>query len=223
MRNAAKILPACLAAALLMGAAAKPAPVPTAAHRASAKKAVAAKLAPPAPPPDGWDIYKFGMTPEQVQNIPALRWGDVKKNTIFNIVVYRLDAGGVTTLDGRTYKPAVFFDEKRKLDGIALMAVEKASAPQCEASLQQLLRTYQKQYGDFTPKAAKGTKGATQIDWRNLPSTHSQYSVINSARTPDAPKFESQHEFHDAADTAVDLSAAMDRDSCDLEIRFVQG
>ena len=221
MRNAIKILPVCLAATLLMGAAAKHGP----AHNPAPKPAQAApKPQPPAPPPDGWDGYKFGMTPQQVRDVPGFKWDHLQKTAVLHFVIYRMDSNDPMTLDGHDYKPSLFFDEKQKLDGILLTSVEKKTPQQCETSLQQLVQAHQKRFGDFSPKVQQRSQHGLESVWHGVAGTHSQYSAVTmTTANGSQERFEARREFHDASDTIVDLTAEPDQDTCKLQIQFAQG
>jgi hypothetical protein len=219
VKNTIKIMSVCLAAPLLLGAAAKHA----VAHKPPVKH-VQPKPLPPAPPPDGWGAYKFGMTPQQVRDMPGLKWQRLQKSAVLHFVVYRMDSDDVTALDGRDFKPSVFFDEKQKLDGILLTSVEKKTAQQCEASLQQLVQMHQKQFGDFSPKVPPGSKQGLQSVWHAVAGTHSQYAAVTmTTANGSQERYEARHEFHDAPDTVVDLTAEPDQNSCTLKVQFAQG
>ena len=129
---------------------------------------------------NGWENYKFGMSPDQVRAFPGASW----------LPIFTTSSGEkISLLTSRTpfNRYGIDFGQTRltfsadlKLTGIALTyAVFGKSPDDCEKQLQTLLPILEHRYGVFVPALAENDVHiglGSPIVWRDVPGSKSRYS-----------------------------------------------
>ena len=186
---------------------------------------------------DGWQSYKFGMTPDEARAVPRLDWGKLDHST------FALDANAaalpamtsITTIKraGHSFAIELSFDQD-KLENVTLRTTNEDTIPfrrrsECVERFEDLLRDFEHRYGPFIPfQSAHPTErvGAMDqsIEWRTLSDSASQYQLAREefagtiaaeadARTKWGPPGVQLH-------MSWSRGSASQGRSCELEIRY---
>ena len=128
----------------------------------------------------GWENYRFGMTPDQTRALSGTSWSDLKSLPDGSIQ-YMI---GLTTvrIEGHDFHIGVYFDKDQKLKSIGLAEVATARpSSQCEREFQDLLRSFEARYGIFSPQLKPDdVTRPNSIEWRPLPGGNSTYYVLTA-------------------------------------------
>jgi hypothetical protein len=127
---------------------------------------------------EGWDHYKFGMTPDQVRAIPGRSW--------LRLETYPGSAGTPNELHFMISGEPVSFAElnfqlttyykKKGLVEITLKDSAKIlDRSACEQAFQDLLRKSEARYGFFSPTDRPVKNQSSEAEWRILPGSTSKY------------------------------------------------
>jgi hypothetical protein len=97
---------------------------------------------------DGWNGYKFGMSPDAARAIPGISFGPYSSKNLMNENVGAMSSK-MAMLNGRAYTLDLFFDASQKLNRAYLENQITASRPECEKRFLDLVTLMEKSYGRF--------------------------------------------------------------------------
>ena len=97
---------------------------------------------------DGWNGYKFGMSPDAARAIPGIIFGPYSAKNLMNEDVGSMSSK-MAMLNGRAYTLVLFFDAAQHLNRAALENQITASRPECEKRFLDLVTLMEKSYGRF--------------------------------------------------------------------------
>ena len=98
---------------------------------------------------DGWNGYKFGLSPDAARAVPGMSFGPYSAKNLMNEDVGAMAAQKDALLNGRAYKLNLFFNAAQKLNEISLENQVAASRLDCEKLFLDLMTLLEKTYGGF--------------------------------------------------------------------------
>jgi hypothetical protein len=100
-------------------------------------------------PIDGWNGYKFGMSPNAARAVPGVTFGPYSAKNLMNENVGAM-ASKKAQLNGRDYTLDLYFDASQKLNRAFLEnQINASSQPDCEKRFLDLVSLMEKTYGGF--------------------------------------------------------------------------
>ena len=117
---------------------------------------------------DGWDAYKFGMSPDQVRTIPGKTWGRLNRS---GAKCAYMDSYDLAEFAGDSCVVSFKFDPLDKRVRCELFTTD-LSAESCKSCFLKWLQACEEQYGAFSPYDSQPGAGVDA-----LPGGRSRYSV----------------------------------------------
>ncbi len=141
-----------------------------------------AKPALAAQPIDGWNGYKFGMSPDAARAVPGATFGPYSSKNLMNENVGAM-ASKKVLLNGRDYTLDLYFDASQKLDRAFLQNQINGSQPDCEKRFLDLVGLLEKTYGTFlavNPQRARSEadKPPVSLVWKKAGASSYQLSTV---------------------------------------------
>lgn len=136
-----------------------------------------------AQPIDGWNGYKFGLSPDAARAVPGgIVFGPYSAKNLMNE-----DVGAMSSkramLNGRAYTLDLFFDASQKLNRAYLENQITASRPDCEKRFLDLVALMEKSYGRFlavNPQRQRNAADTPPVSlvWKKQGANSYQLSTI---------------------------------------------
>ena len=133
---------------------------------------------------DGWDKYKFGMSPDQVRAVPGAAWNDLNKIPM---------PGGLAIMDSKA--PIAAFDNKYAVHltfdgGNHLILVDlgrsmEIQQPACNAQSQKLVLAAEQAYGPLQPDTSLIKSYTPGVTYQNVSKSR---LLVQSSETQDIGK-----------------------------------
>lgn len=135
-----------------------------------------------AQPIDGWNGYKFGMSPDAARAVPGATFGPYSAKNLLNENVGAM-ASKKVQLNGRDYTLDLYFDASQKLNRAFLQNQINASQPDCEKRFLDLVTLMEKTYGPFKPanpqrQRSDADKPQVSLVWKNVGASGYQLSTV---------------------------------------------
>lgn len=134
---------------------------------------------------EGWDNYKFGMTIEQVRDVPGIAWGEVQTPEVtsgdtFSMKFTFLEATAPVTIGAHAYDLKIYFKPDIGLTSINFEDKTAAkSTAACELRFTDALAAFERKHGAFAARQKAGKTptpfGALDLTWRKAPTGASTY------------------------------------------------
>jgi len=105
---------------------------------------------------DGWGIYKFGMTPDEVRGLRGVPLSSPEFGEVIGTRFLVMHGMQSVSLDSRRYELSLYFTPQEqgrlRLAWIDLIDERPSGSPlQCESDFQNVLRQLEKQFGSLSP------------------------------------------------------------------------
>jgi hypothetical protein len=149
---------------------------------------------------EGWDQYKFGMTPDQVRAIPGITWDEPKANSYpptasqpqnnpqilppNEFIASTMRSSSAVNKYGFEFSVTALFDAQMTLNEIYSQHYSEGQSPEeCEQQFQKLLEVFEMRYGAFVPgynpveHDQRGNADVTAV-WRDLLGAKSRYAFL---------------------------------------------
>jgi hypothetical protein len=172
----------------------------------------------------GFDVYRFGMSPQQVVTLPNTSWSAPQTVTFQRSdgalgMVYILRGQQPVPFDGQQFELSVFFDPQSGLNEVQLARrFSDRAVPECEREFQAQLKRFETRYGVFYPALPPGR---AQEDWKvespPLPGGGSRYALVTAAAQVSAGGVRR----YGATSVRVGMSSD-GRSTCALTLHFVK-
>ena len=135
-----------------------------------------------AQPIDGWNGYKFGMSPDAARAVPGATFGPYSSKNLMTENVGAM-ASKKVPLNGRDYTLDLYFDASQKLDRAFLQNQINGSQPDCEKRFLDLVGLLEKTYGTFlavNPQRARSEadKPPVSLVWKKAGASSYQLSTV---------------------------------------------
>jgi hypothetical protein len=134
-------------------------------------------------PIDGWNSYKFGMSPGAARAVPGVAFGPYSPKNMMDENVGTMAAKGTVLVNGRGYSLDLYFDASQKLNRAYLENQLKALRPDCERRFLDLVTVMEKNYGRFLAvnpqrKRSDADTPPVALEWRKVGADSYQLSTI---------------------------------------------
>lgn len=135
---------------------------------------------------DGWNAYKFGMSPDAARAVPGQVFGPYNPKNLWNENKGAMAAKKESVLYGQGWTLNLFFDSNAKLNGIGLENERKASREDCEKNFLSVLSALEKTQGGLAPvnperKRLDSDTPPTSLEWRVAGASRYQLAVVSFA------------------------------------------
>ena len=135
-----------------------------------------------AQPIDGWNGYKFGMSPDAARAVPGATFGPYSSKNLMNENVGAM-ASKKVPLNGRDYTLDLYFDASQKLNRAFLQNQINGAQPDCEKRFLDLVGLMDKTYGTFlavNPQRARSDadKPPMSLVWKKAGADSYQLSTV---------------------------------------------
>jgi hypothetical protein len=114
---------------------------------------------------DGWNGYKFGMSPDAARAVPGISFGPYSSKNLMNEDVGAMSSK-MAMLNGRAYTLDLFFNAAQKLNRAYLENQITAARPECEKRFLDLVTLMEKSYGRFlavNPQRRRSSADTPQV------------------------------------------------------------
>lgn len=120
---------------------------------------------------EGWQGFKFGLTPDQARRVPGYELGRYSRKNLLNQNQGAMASIKPAAIHGMPFKFDLWFNAFERLYEIALQNQKITTRAECELSFLSLLAAEEKTYGEFKPvyaarKANERDQMPVAIEWR---------------------------------------------------------
>ncbi len=136
-----------------------------------------------ATPLDGWNGYKFGLSPDAARAVPGMVFGPYSAKNLMNEDKGAMAAKKDVSLYGFAWTLDLFFNAGQKLDAINLENERKFSRQDCEKNFLTVLTQLEKSYGALTAvnperKRNDADTPPTSLEWRMWGASRYQFATV---------------------------------------------
>ncbi len=133
---------------------------------------------------DGWQGFKFGLSPDQARKVPGFQFGRYSRKNLMDQNQGAMASTKPVIINGMGFKFDLWFNAFERLYEIALQNQKITTRAECEIGFISLLATQEKAYGEFKPvytarKAREGDQMPLAIEWRKAGGP-SQYQLATA-------------------------------------------
>jgi hypothetical protein len=121
-----------------------------------------------AAPLDGWNGYKFGLSPDDARAVPGIAFGKYSAKNLQDQDIGAMSAQRPIRLNGIAFSLDLLFEPPKMLSRISMANETKTAQPDCETRFVGMLSFLEKSYGGFAPFSPQRQK---KNDQDELPST----------------------------------------------------
>ena len=131
---------------------------------------------------DGWNSYKFGISPDAARAVPGIAFGLYSPKNLMNENVGAMSSKKAM-LNGRAYTLDLYFDGAQKLNRAYLENQINAARPDCERRFLDLVALMEKSYGGFlavNPQRQRSSADTPPVSlvWKKQGPSSYQLSTI---------------------------------------------
>jgi hypothetical protein len=132
---------------------------------------------------DGWNAYKFGMSPDAARAVPGQTFGPYSPKNLMNENRGAMSAKKPVSLFALPWTLDLFFNASEKLDEITLENEKKSSRNDCEKTFLTGLAQLEKSYGGFSTVNPQRNRNdadtpPTALEWRAQGASHYQFATV---------------------------------------------
>jgi hypothetical protein len=136
-----------------------------------------------ATPLDGWNGYKFGLSPDAARAVPGMVFGPYSAKNLMNEDKGAMAAKKDVSLYSFAWTLDLFFNAGQKLDAINLENERKFSRQDCEKNFLTVLTQLEKSYGALTAvnperKRNDADTPPTSLEWRMWGASRYQFATV---------------------------------------------
>ena len=117
---------------------------------------------------DGWNGYKFGLSPGEARAVPGVTLGKYSAKNLQDQDIGAMSAQNPVLINGMGFSLDLIFEPPKRLSKISLENQTRTTQPACETRFIAMLSFLQKTYGGFAPFSPQRLKKSDQDE---LPST----------------------------------------------------
>lgn len=133
---------------------------------------------------DGWQGFKFGLSPDQARKVPGAEFGRYSRKNLLDQNQGAMASKQPATINGMGFKFDLWFNAFEHLYEIALQNQKVITRAECEMGFLTLLAAYEKTHGEFKPvytarKANEKDQLPVAIEWRKAGGP-SQYQLATA-------------------------------------------
>src|SRR6202012_2612345 len=133
---------------------------------------------------DGWQGYKFGLSPDQARAVPGMVFGPYSAKNLWNENKGAMGAKGQPKIFGLPWALDLFFNDGQKLNEISLENEKKSSRDDCQLAFAFALSQMEKIYGGFQPvnperKRLDSDAPPTSVEYRALGGSRYELAMVS--------------------------------------------
>jgi hypothetical protein len=160
-------------------------------------------------PLDGWNGYKFGMSPDQARAVPGVVFGKYSAKDLQDRDIGAMSAQQPVRMNGIAFSLDFIFEPPKKLSRISLENQVTTTQPACETRFIGMLSFLEKTYGGFAPINPQRPKEddrdqlPSTVEWKSQAGLHYQVTTVPLANETghvwSARKTDSKHSINVSA------------------------
>lgn len=132
---------------------------------------------------DGWNAYKFGLSPDATRAIPGETFGLYSPKNLMNENRGAMAAKKPVSLFALTWTLDLLFNSSEKLNEVTLESEKKSSREDCEKTFLGVLAQLEKSYGGFSavnPERKRNDSDTppTSLEWRVQGASHYEFATV---------------------------------------------
>jgi hypothetical protein len=132
---------------------------------------------------DGWNGYKFGMSPDAARAVPGQTFGPYSSKNLMNENKGAMAAKKESPLYGLSWALNLFFDSNGKMNALSLENEKKSSRDACEKTFLNVLAQLEKSYGGLSPvnperKRKETDTPPTSLEYRLQGASRYQFATV---------------------------------------------